>query len=262
MTQGGPEPAITVAEDLRMRFHAHSDETALVADVGAALLDAVLAGLEHDGKALVLLSGGSTPIPVYRAVAARLADLRGLTIGLVDDRWVAPDSPGSNATMIRDMLRAGAPADANVDTNAAAREGVQFWPLVDWSRERAQSVALANERLQSIGLAPCFVLFGMGDDGHTASLFPGSPQLDSALASADAYVALDADGCPGAGKWPHRITLTPRGWLHARRRVLLIRGTHKREVLERAAREADARTFPVRAALAIGDASLDVHWCP
>jgi 6-phosphogluconolactonase len=233
-----------------LRFHAHRDEAALVAVAGASILDAVNGDLAAQAEAWILLSGGTTPVPVYRAIAQSLGDTQGLTVGLVDDRWVAPDSPGNNAAMIRETLL------------PSAGNGVRFRPLVDWSRGRAHSVAQANARHASMRIAPSLVLFGMGDDGHTASLFPGSPQLAKALASHDAYVPLDADGCPGAGQWPQRITLTPHGWRRARRRMLLVRGERKREMLERAARERDARLLPVSAAIAVGDTPLDVHWCP
>src|SRR3546814_17033745 len=74
----------------------------------------------------------------------------------------------------------------------------------------------------------------MGDDGHTASLFPGMLGLDQALASPTAYVAVDASGCPGSGPWPRRISLTPAGLEPSRMRLLLIRGEHKRRLFERA----------------------------
>src|SRR3546814_1413727 len=70
----------------------------------------------------------------------------------------------------------------------------------------------------------------MGDDGHTASLFPGMLGLDQALASPTAYVAVDASGCPGSGPWPRRISLTPAGLEPSRMRLLLIRGEHKRRL--------------------------------
>src|SRR3546814_8470575 len=88
----------------------------------------------------------------------------------------------------------------------------------------------------------------MGDDGHTASLFPGMLGLEQALASPTAYVAVDASGCPGSGQWPRRISLTPAGLEPSRMRLLLIRGEHKRRLFERAMDGTDPLELPIRLA--------------
>jgi len=233
-------------------FHAHADEAALVQAVTGVVAGALEQDRAGSSRALALLSGGGTPVPVYRALRERLANWSGITIALVDDRWVAPEDPGSNARMLRETLhvgQAGAPA---------------FWPLTQFQASRAAALADANAHYAASIATAAFslVLLGMGDDGHTASLFPGSPDLPAALAATAPYHALDARGCPGAGIWPARITLTPSGWAPARRRLLLIRGARKREVYERALHEGDPLTLPVSAAIRTGSCRLDVHWCP
>ena len=73
---------------------------------------------------------------------------------------------------------------------------------------------------------------------------------------------VDASGCPGAGPWPRRISLTPTGLAPAQTRILLLRGEDKRQVFERALAGDDPHELPVRIAIGTPGATLDVYWCP
>jgi 6-phosphogluconolactonase len=229
------------------------------ADWIAAAADTVRAALERDletdGHALLLLSGGSTPAPVYRALAQTDLDWSKIDVMLVDDRWVAPDDTASNARLARDTLLQHRAAHA------------RFWPLVEagdlTSGTNAAAgmhtaAARANRHWLGAGWVPSIALLGMGDDGHTASLFPGSHGLAHALTTHEPYAPIDADGCPGAGTLPLRISLTAAGLATARQRLLLLRGESKRATLARAAAPGDIAEYPVRAAFAD---TLEVLWC-
>jgi 6-phosphogluconolactonase len=247
-------PARPVSAAGPVRFAAHADEQAWSEAVCAAVLQAVQEERRSRGAPLLLLAGGESPAPAYRRLAEAWPSFHEpaarITVSLVDERWVEPGAAGSNEEMLRRTLldRAG--------------PGACFWPLADHAAGLAASVRLANARLAAAPNAPSLVLLGMGEDGHTASMFPGSPDLQSALASTVPYCAVDARGCAAAGPWARRITLTPAGWRFARKRLLVIRGERKRRVFEQALRERDAQTFPVCAAFAVGEAPLEVHWAP
>ena len=139
---------------------------------------------------------------------------------LADERWLSPQDRDSNARLVREHLLKRA-------------EGAHFDPLVRIGKPLTECVYTANLQAQH-SQPPSLVALGMGNDGHTASLFPGSKDLARALESTLPYAALDATGCPGANQWPLRITLTPHGLRQCRQRLLLLRGKQKLQVLRRA----------------------------
>ncbi|HEU4662707.1 MAG TPA: 6-phosphogluconolactonase [Dokdonella sp.] len=231
-------------------WHASADEATWAHDAAAALRDALAQSLARAPRALILLSGGTTPAPVHRALARLELDWKRVVVSLVDERDVEPDADGSNARLAVQTMLVGAAAAA------------EFMPLRPPHAALDAAVVAANARWRAAAetLELAAVVLGMGEDAHTASLFPGAPGLAAALASRDPYAAIDASGCAGAGRWPRRITLTPAGWAGARTRVLLLRGDAKRSVFERAMND-DAMRAPVRAALEVPGNPLHVHWC-
>jgi len=209
-----------------------------------AASEGIAAGLTQPGG--LLLSGGNTPAPVYSALSQCPLDWAKINIGLVDERFLPEGDANRNDGLIHRTLL----------TNAAA-DGV-FFPLISPGRSIDGCVHLANQQVQS----PAVVVLGMGDDGHTASLFPGMRGLDAALAAETPYVAVDASGCPGSQTWPLRISLTPTGLAAAATRILLIRGEGKRTLLDRVMAGDDVREYPVRLAWMTPGPVLDVYWSP
>ena len=196
---------------------------------------------------VITLSGLTRRFAGMDRPAVAPLDWSKITVGLVDERWLSPQDSASNARLVRESL---------LDRADVGR----FEPLVREGLTLAESVHAANVEAEHAQEA-CVAVLGMGNDGHTASLFPGSADLDRALASPLPYAALDASGCPVAGDWPLRITLTPAGLARTRHRLLLLRGETKREVFLRALQGDDVRELPIRAALGIGLEPVRVHWC-
>lgn len=208
--------------------------------------DAILAGLSSAiadrGAASLVATGGRSPAPVYDLLSASVLDWGKVTVTLSDDRFVPPHDPASNERLVRERLLAG---DA-----AAARFVALNRPAAD--PQAAAELAESEVR----GLAPFDVaMLGMGEDGHVASLIPGSPVLDAGMDPAGEAFLL---GVPaGVGSPPlARISMTLPALLTARLTLILVSGEAKRVVLEAGA------GLPVHALLEQAKAPVRILWTP
>ncbi|MFL6592035.1 MAG: 6-phosphogluconolactonase [Luteimonas sp.] len=230
-----------------LRFHAYRNEDQWAWAIAVVVAAELRRELEQHDRARLLVSGGTTPAPAFRALSQAPLPWERVEVGLVDERWLLPEDEESNAYLARTQLLRNYARAARLET------------LTQSGRRIEEAVAVANlHARRRAGI----VLLGMGDDGHTASLFPHMRDLELALSSSNAYVPIDASGCPGAGPWPRRISLTPHGLAQAHTRLLLIRGDRKRQVIERALAGNDPAELPVRIAFQTPGAQLQVHWCP
>lgn len=245
-------------EQLRVQGHAarciflpYANVEAWTLAAAEAISGSIQMTLGSHGRALLLVSGGGTPEPVFAALAGMKLPWPQITVSLVDER-VTHDIAGRNDALVRrTLLRNGAQA-------------AHFQPLLqDGAELDARAAAdAASTWLAKFGIPPSAVVLGMGDDTHTASLFPGSQGLAEALTTETEYSAINAVGCQGAGHYPQRVSLTPAGLAPARKRVLLLRGQDKLSAFERALVARDATEAPVCVACDTPGAMLEVYWCP
>jgi 6-phosphogluconolactonase len=171
--------------------------------------------------AAIALSGGSSPLDAYRLLAAEAIDWSKVHVYWVDERGVPPTHGRSNYAAARAALLgpAGIP-DANVHRFRGEAH--------DLATAATEYEANLRDTVKSkLGGVPSFdlVVLGVGDDGHTASLFPGEPTVHIT----DALVAFVP---PVVGREP-RLTLTAPVLENARATVIIVLGKAKHPALER-----------------------------
>lgn len=202
-------------------------------------------GLRTRGSAGLVVSGGGTPEPVYHHLATSALDWARVDVTLADERWVPPDHPDRNeATLRRSLLTHGAAAARFVSPGAGTGDAAAA--ALAWE-------AALPRRVWDV------TLLGIGDDGHTASWFPGGDRLDAALDPGGARRCL-ALSAPGA-RHP-RVTLTLPEILDTALILMLIVGEAKRQVYDRLSQVGPATAMPSRAVLRQTRVPVEVHWAP
>lgn len=210
------------------------------------------AALKERGKASFLVSGGSSPAPLYQRLSQINLDWSSVSVALVDERWVDRDHPKSNETFVVENLLQHQAASAQLQgmKNAA---GTPFEGL-------AECEAAYRKLPQPFDLT----ILGMGPDGHTASFFPHAENLEKALdpESNELCAAINANESEVTGAFTERMTLSLAGLLRSRRLVLLITGEDKLKALRAAQEGSDVLAMPVRAVLQQSKVPLDIYWAP
>jgi 6-phosphogluconolactonase len=181
-------------------------------DVAAGAAADIAAALKEGARTLVL-AGGTTPRRCYELLVPLDVEWGRVTLLFGDERCVHPDHPDSNYRMVREtLLHRVAPATVHrMPAELGPDEGATLYSHV---------VA---------GLVPLdLVLLGVGEDGHTASLFPGHPVLD-----AEGWVTGIRDSPKPP---PQRVTLTLQALRGAKRVIVLATGAGKADAVARAKR--------------------------
>jgi 6-phosphogluconolactonase len=225
----------------------YSDMETLSRELAAGLAASLAAAISARGLASLVVSGGRSPLKMFEILRAQPLDWQRVCIALADERWVAPEDEASNEHLVRSVLLQ--------DQAAAAR----FHGLKNGAPTPDLGAVSAWETFARVPRPFDAVVLGMGDDGHTASLFPGSPNLPSALNQAAAA------GC--VGMWSPvapqpRLSLNLSALLDSRRVVVLISGESKWSTFTAACEAGPVQDMPIRAVLRQSRTPVDVMWSP
>ena len=220
-----------------MKLVSYPDSEMMMMDLANILAGELERALIGEDQATLAVTGGETPGPMFDALCAADLDWSKVSVVLTDERWVPEDSERSNTRLVKERLLVNRAAAAN------------YLPLYAPIEEPEH--ALEGLKLAIAPKLPISVLIlGMGADMHTASLFPGSDDLEAALHGERILYTARAEGIPEP-----RVTLSARVLNGAISKHLVIIGNHKLKALERA-----QTLTPEEAPIAAFLSGLTVHW--
>ena len=202
-------------------------------------------GIEENGRASLIVSGGRTPAALFETLSKANIDWPCVDVSLADERWVDNTDDASNEKMLRAKLLINNAAHAN------------FVPLKTSDANADDAVMTCTENLQNMHSPFDVLILGMGEDGHTASLFPCSNQIAQGLdlESGNAYIAVQPTTAPN-----QRMSLTLPAILNSKQIFLHLTGDSKKQVLESALSGDDELAMPIRAV--INNADVKLMWAP
>lgn len=219
-------------------WHIENGKEALAEQVANVIASALIKAISNFGNAQLFVSGGQSPVPFFHALAKISLDWKKVTVALVDERCVPHNHTDSNTALVKQHLLIHQAANANwndiVDTMGIPVN---------------QPLAPAHHSI---------AVLGMGEDGHTASLFPDAANIQTALNLLDApqYLTVEPKHAPHK-----RISLSARALTKFAHLFVLIQGEKKRIVLEKALSDANA-AHPIGFVINHADCCTDIYWSP
>ncbi|MCG2580797.1 MAG: 6-phosphogluconolactonase [Marinobacter sp.] len=236
-------PDIQFPPGVEPRFGDTPDHVAL--ELAEAVSDFLRKRLAEAERVSLVVSGGSTPLPFFTALSRKDLDWSRVDVLLADERWVNETDPASNTRLVKEALLQ--------DKAAAAR----FLSLKQAGATPADGLDAVKAELAGLSLPLDVVILGMGNDGHTASLFPDAEELPHAMdpECRDIVAAMTPASQP-----QKRITLTRPALYGARFIALHLKGTDKLDTLKKVlGAPDDVMAMPIRAFL---KPDLQVFWSP
>lgn len=198
---------------------------ALEKELASAIAQELKKAINEFGNARLLLSGGSTPAQLYTLLSGVQLDWSNVLVGLVDERFVPISHPGSNEALLIQTIQQNEARD------------VRIVSMIADASDEVMNLVQVNKTYQPFMERTDVVLLGMGEDGHTASLFPDDTRSKVLLASS--AIGIFATTAPVAPE--KRVTCSAEMLLKAHTLLLMIVGTSKLTVFQ----AAEEKVFPI-----------------
>lgn len=200
--------------------------------------------IQEKGEASLLVSGGSTPIQLFKELSKQEINWNKVTISLVDERLVDTSHKDSNTRLVQENLLQNKAKQAH------------FVPLV-FGLDKNITLEKATEAIAKIKRPFTIVVLGMGADGHTASLFPNAPQLEvgMSLQTKDDLILTEPPVAPY-----DRISFTRTALLNTDRLFLHCYGEEKKAILKQVEDQKGESKYPIAGFIHQDKVKLDIYW--
>ncbi|MFT6406708.1 MAG: 6-phosphogluconolactonase [Arenicella sp.] len=233
-------------------FHQGADAQSLAEHLAGEIAQHIFKAIADKGSAVLALSGGSTPKPLFEALSEHDIDWAKVIITLVDERWVDEGHSLSNAAFMKTYLLDKLP------------DSVRFVPLYQSAVSVKESLPfVVADYLQATNTtvdAPRsfdIVILGMGNDGHTASFFPDAENITE-LVDMESTEALLS--CNSPSTQVERVTWSLPILLNTNFLALHFTGDAKRAVFEMASEGGDITALPIRSVMFQDRVGLNVYY--
>ena len=215
---------------------------AVAGDIGFVIESAI----DARGACVIALPGGKTPLPIYAKLAEAKIDWKRVTIIPTDERIVPLGDPLSNITAIGKVF---------------IPKGARVIPVISEAAADYKAAGrAANSRLGDHHWPLDLCLLGVGEDGHTASIFPG-PDFEEAINGPRERRALGVMPDPLPPEAPvARVTLSRAAIVSAKALMIAVTGDAKRKVIEQAIDQGPSSRYPIGRVLADAELPVDIHW--
>lgn len=227
-----------------MELKQFENTSALDMSLADEVSDRLRQSIQKQGQGSLVLSGGRTPMGFFHQLSQQVLDWSKVTVTLADERWVNADHKDSNEKLVKENLL--------INEAYCAK----FLSLKNSAETAVSGEAELEAQLSKYGQFTVVIL-GMGDDGHTASLFPGADALSAGLAlnSGRSCIAVTPTEAPH-----ERISMTLPRLLNTERLIVHISGQNKQKVLDQANAGNNVEELPIRAILQQTQVPATVFW--
>ncbi|MCD6211459.1 MAG: 6-phosphogluconolactonase [Sulfurovum sp.] len=225
--------------------HVFTEQDRLIEALSHSILKQLQNAIDTKGKASLLVSGGSTPKPLFEKLSKASLAWEKVSIGLCDERWVPASHPDSNEHFVKTHLLQEKAGKAT------------FISMYQEEAESKTAEKLCSQKMRETLFPFDVLILGMGSDAHTASLFPDNEKLEMAfdLKNEDLCIAIEPTTAPHM-----RMSLTRAAILSADHIYLHFEGEEKRAVYQEAIAGEDMYKMPIRSVLNQDIKDIEVYY--